>query len=525
MSALETYIKTTRPADTEFGFPPRFVCPPNFDQHGPICIERCRDQFIDIGNNRCILHPQVAAERAAQAARAAAAADAARAAEAARTAEAARAAEAARTAQAAAALAQQREKEAEAARIQASVQDSVRRMQAAMQASIDSVRAAQSASGSMITAKAMGEPGAGSMIIASAKSTVMSRATGILSVPVGLLTTPGGKCISISLGSDDSIWICLDNTDIYRQRNRESAWDKIPGAAIQVNAATYNSAIVRNAAGALYEYVGGSNVWRVLPDTGSGNKWVAISDDSKTIWKIQNDRAFTLTGSSWTSAGLDPISHLSIGDKDNIWVVGTNGTAMSTDNASANFGDSHTRVSRVGVSAEGMRVVCLANSKIYSLHSDNTWKNIAGLNDYTDINDVSVNKNYMIFSRTDGKLYYCSALAGTAEATTIPRASAPVIPAGADCSAILAAETNKCAIATAALTARINNLIAAADAKKTLLSGNLDKVKTGTNMTKLQTNIASGGGRRKNRYFLSRKLKARSSRKKRTSGSKSRRRR
>ena len=46
-----------------------------------------------------------------------------------------------------------------------------------------------------------------------------------------------------------------------------------------------------------------------------------------------------------------------------------------------------------------------------------------------------------------------------------------------------------------------------------------------TASTAVNGDASSGGARRKNRYFLSRKLKARSSRKKRTSGSKSRRRR
>ncbi len=92
--------------------------------------------------------------------------------------------------------------------------------------------------------------------------------------------TIDGALASISIADDGAIWGTNSAGNIYRRRSVAAPWEGVPGAAIQVDAQSFDSAVCTNASEDVYQFVGGN--WQPLQGKAI---WVSIGSDG-TVWAV-----------------------------------------------------------------------------------------------------------------------------------------------------------------------------------------------------------------------------------------------
>jgi hypothetical protein len=90
-----------------------------------------------------------------------------------------------------------------------------------------------------------------------------------------------GTLAAVSLGSDGAMWGTAADGQIYRRASATAPWECVPGAAVQVDAQNYSSAVAVNAADDLYQFVGGN--WAQM--AGAKATCASIGADG-TIWAV-----------------------------------------------------------------------------------------------------------------------------------------------------------------------------------------------------------------------------------------------
>ena len=274
---------------------------------------------------------------------------------------------------------------------------------------------------------------------------------------------------SVSLGEDDSIWLCTQSTTLLSDRkifrklsSRDiDKWEQVSnspptpsGNAVKVDASNFNTAIIRTFAGDCAIYEGGANPWRTIPGPG-GIDNISIGSDGYILASTANMDLFNLSpkGNNFYKIETVPNRHFSVGDLNNVWTVSASGFTGSIDfypkrliiegtkgnkSQPLRIGEGKTAgevganvaANLVGVSRGGARVVVAGiDQNLYTLTSNWRWKHISEIPPArSKISALSVNRNAFIVLEFDGTMTQYTpraAAAAAAAATAIAIKPAP----------------------------------------------------------------------------------------------------